>query len=235
MTNDQAPMTKECPRSNDQGKPMAATRSTRQCFAHWTLVILWSLVIGTWSFLTTGCQQQMADQPSYGPLESSAFFADGQASRPVVPGTVARGQLRDDPHLYEGITGKNDKGEKQYVTEFPFPVTREVLIRGQERFNIFCSVCHGREGKGDGIVVERGFTRPPAYFPVPERRQDGVSRGYKPTGKEVPLTETPVGYFFDVITNGYGAMPDLASEVPVNDRWAIIAYIRALQEAGRKE
>ncbi len=177
----------------------------------------------------------MADQPSYEPLEASRFFADGQASRPVVLGTVARGQLRDDRHVFTGVTGNNDKGGKQYAAEFPFLVTPELLDRGQRRFNIFCSVCHGREGKGDGIVVERGFTRPPAYFPVPEQKQDGLARGYKPNGKDVPLIDAPVGYLFEVITNGYGAMPDHAVEVAVTDRWAIVAYIRALQEAGRKE
>ncbi len=177
----------------------------------------------------------MAEQPSLEPLEPSGFFADGQSSRPVVPGTVARGQLRDDAHFFAGTVGPAEKGEKKYAAEFPFPVTRELLARGRERFNICCSVCHDRAGTGNGIVVQRGFTRPPAFFPVPEARQDGLARGYKPGGKDVPLAQTPVGYLFEVITNGYGAMPDYAAEVPVHDRWAIIAYIRALQEAGKKE
>src|SRR5262245_3514241 len=179
MTNDEARITKECRMTNDRTAPAARAQAPfgheammsgafhftqgvpRIC--HWCFVILSSFVLRHSSFpllalvALPGCQQQMADQPSYGPLQASRFFADGQASRPVVPGTVARGQLRYDPHLFEGIIGKNAKGEKQFVTEFPFPVTREVLLRGQERFKIYCSVCHGREGKGDGMVVQRGF------------------------------------------------------------------------------
>jgi hypothetical protein len=146
----------------------------------------------------------MHDAPSYDPLQQTDFFANGAASRPLVANTVARGQLREDEHLYTGkITG-------QVANEFPMPVTREVLDRGQERFNVYCSPCHGRTGLGDGMIVQRGFRQPPSYH-------------------EERLRNAPVGYFFDVMTNGFGAMQDYASQVTVPDRWAIAAYIRALQ------
>jgi len=151
-----------------------------------------------------GCRQDMHDQPRYEPLEASDFFADGRASRPIVEGTVARGQLREDSLLY---TGKVDGKDSEV---FPFPVTEEVLQRGRERYDIFCSPCHGRTGEGDGMVVQRGYRRPTSFHMA-------------------TLRGAAVGHFFDVMTNGWGAMPDYASQVPVNDRWAIAAYIRALQ------
>lgn len=151
-----------------------------------------------------GCRQDMHDQPKYEALEASAFFPDERASRQLVPGTVARGQLRDDPHLYEGkIAGKP-------AEMFPFPVTLQVLQRGQERYNIYCTPCHDRLGNGEGMVVRRGFRRPPSYH---------IDR----------LRQAPPGYFYDVITNGFGAMQDYAAQIPVADRWAIVAYVRALQ------
>ncbi|MCS6926549.1 MAG: cytochrome c [Candidatus Binatia bacterium] len=154
--------------------------------------------------LLVACQQEMATQPSYRPLEPSTFFADGRAARPLVPGTVARGQLKTDTHFYAGqVNG-------QFVDTFPFPVTRAVLERGQERYNIYCSPCHGRVGDGEGIVVHRGFQRPASFH---------IDR----------LRQAPVGYFFHVITNGFGAMYDYAARIKPADRWAIIAYIRALQ------
>jgi len=146
----------------------------------------------------------MHDQPKYESLEASAFFPDGRASRPLVPGTVARGQLREDPHLNEGkIAGKP-------AETFPFPIDLKILERGRQRYNIYCSPCHDRLGNGDGMVVRRGFRRPPSYH---------IER----------LRQAPPGYFYDVITNGFGAMQDYAAQVPVRDRWAIVAYIRALQ------
>jgi mono/diheme cytochrome c family protein len=154
--------------------------------------------------LTTGCRQQMGDQPRYKPLAASDFFTDGSSARPLVEGAVARGQLRTDQEFYTGKLGK------ELVKTFPFPVTRAVLERGRQRFDIFCSPCHGRLGNGDGIVVQRGLRAPPSYH---------IDR----------LREAPPGHFFDVITNGFGAMASYASRVPVPDRWAIIAYIRALQ------
>ncbi len=155
-------------------------------------------------FLAAGCRQDMHDQPRYKPLAASTFFADGRSARPLVPGTVTRGDLRDDEYFY---TGKSDG---MLVDKFPFPITREVLLRGQERYNIFCSPCHDRVGNGQGMIVQRGFRRPPSLH---------IDR----------LREAPVGYFFNVITNGFGAMYDYGDRVPPQDRWAIIAYIRALQ------
>jgi mono/diheme cytochrome c family protein len=152
----------------------------------------------------TACTQKMADQPRYNPLTASDFFPDGMSARPLADGTVARGHLRNDELFYTGRSGKI------LATTFPFPVTREVLDRGRERFDIFCAPCHGRLGKGDGIVVQRGMRAPPSYH---------IDR----------LREAPPGHFFDAITNGFGAMASSASRIPPRDRWAIIAYIRALQ------
>ena len=155
-----------------------------------------------------GCRQDMHDAPSYDPLQATTFFANGAASRMLVANTVPRGLLREDTHLNEG------KVDGQLATTFPMPVTAEVMARGQERFNVFCSPCHGRTGSGNGMVVQRGFRAPPSYH-------------------EDRLRNAPVGYFFDVMTNGFGAMQDYASQVPVADRWAIAAYIRALQLSQR--
>ncbi len=155
-------------------------------------------------FLAGGCRQEMADQPSYRPFQPSAFFEDGRSARPLVPGTIPRGYLRTDASFYTGKSG----GE--FVETFPFPITRAVLERGQERYNIFCAPCHDRVGSGQGMIVQRGFPRPTSYH-TPR------------------LREAPVGYFFEVITNGFGKMYDYASRIPPRDRWAIVAYIRALQ------
>ena len=146
----------------------------------------------------------MQDQPKYIPLRPSSFFADGRSARPLPEGTVARGQLRADKVFY---TGKNGD---QFVDQLPFPLTRDVLERGQERFNIYCSPCHGRLGNGLGMIVRRGLKRPPSYH---------IDR----------LRQVPVGYFYDVITNGFGAMQDYSSQVVPRDRWAIASYIRVLQ------
>lgn len=151
-----------------------------------------------------GCRQQMADQPRYDPLEASTFFKDGQSARPLPPGTVARGELRLDAHLYQGIVGGVP------AKSFPFPVTLAVLQRGQERFNIYCAPCHSRTGDGDGMIVRRGLTRPPSFHS--ER-----------------LREVPPGHVFRVISEGLGAMPNYRQQIPPDDRWAITAYIQALQ------
>lgn len=181
------------------------------------------------------CQQEMATQPAPRPLASSDFFADGRASRPVVPGTVARGQERLDTALE---TGRDDDGK--VVTLFPFEMTRPVLERGKQRYEIFCSVCHGLTGHGDGRIVKRGFTSPPDYV-------TGLSRAYQLKGQkvqgqevvtrkqELKLVDVPVGHVFEVITKGYGAMPDHAAQIPVRDRWAITGYVRALQYAQSPE
>ncbi len=150
------------------------------------------------------CRTDMHVQPRYSPLDSSDFFEDGRSARPAVPGTVARGHLRIDQHFYTGKVNGNA------VDTFPFPVTRQVLERGRERFNIFCTPCHGYTGEGRGMIVQRGFPPPPSYH---------IER----------LREAPVGHFYDVMTNGYGAMYSQASRVAPEDRWAIAAYIRALQ------
>ncbi len=151
-----------------------------------------------------GCRQDMHNQPKFIPLRESDFFADRRSERPLVEGTVARGDVERDDLLYTGKVSGQDS------TVFPFPVTWDVMKRGQERFDIFCSPCHGRTANGDGMVVRRGFRAPPSFH---------IDR----------LREATVGHFFDVITNGFGAMPDYRDQVPVRDRWAIIAYIRALQ------
>jgi mono/diheme cytochrome c family protein len=169
------------------------------------------------ALLLAGCSQQMAEHAGYKPLTRDDFFADRRSSRPVVEGTVARGQLRIDSALY---TGKGEDGKD--VTEFPFEMTKEVLARGKQRYEIFCSVCHGMTGQGDGRIVQRGFTKPPSY-------SAGLSRAAKFKGKDIPLVDMPVGHYFDTITRGYGAMPDLNTQIPVRDRWAIVGYVRALQ------
>ena len=153
-----------------------------------------------------GCRQDMHDAPRYDPLEASVFFADGKSARTLVANTVPRGQIREDRHMYEGVV------DGRPAETFPMPVTADVMRRGQERFNVFCSPCHGRTGEGNGMVVQRGFRQPPSYH------QDR-------------LRNAPVGYFFDVMTRGFGAMPDYATQIPVSDRWAIAAYIRALQRS----
>lgn len=154
--------------------------------------------------LLAGCRQDMHDQPKFKPLAESDFYADLRSERPQVEGTVARGQLHEDAYFYSGKIGANPG---DYM---PFPVTAEVLARGQERFNIYCSPCHSRLGDGNGMIVQRGYRRPPSYH---------IER----------LRKAPLGYFFDVITNGFGAMPPYADQIPPRDRWCIISYVRALQ------
>jgi mono/diheme cytochrome c family protein len=151
-----------------------------------------------------GCRQDMHDQPKYRGLRPSAFFADGSSARPLVEGTVARGTLQEDEAFFTGMVNKVP------VKEFPFPIDQQVLDRGQERYNIYCTPCHGRTGAGNGMVVQRGFRQPPSYH---------IDR----------LRQADVGHFFDVMTNGFGAMPDYRTQISPRDRWNIVAYIRALQ------
>ena len=153
---------------------------------------------------TLACRLDMHDQPRYKPLAKSDFFDDQRAARPLVPGTVARGHLQEDPVFDTGKAGT------EFTPVLPMPVTMDLLRRGQLQFQAYCSPCHGRTGRGDGMVVQRGFKKPPSFH---------VDR----------LRQTPVGYFYDVITNGFGAMSDYAAQVPPRDRWAIVAYVRALQ------
>ena len=156
--------------------------------------------------LLTGCRLDMQVQPRYNPYDPSEFFADGRSERPPVAGTVARGEVIGGPGEVV-LTGMLNGKE---VDAFAFPVTRAVLDRGRERYNIFCTPCHGWTGDGDGIIVQRGFRPPPSYH---------IDR----------LRQAPVGHFFGVITNGFGAMYPYGYRILPRDRWAIIAYIRALQ------
>ena len=153
---------------------------------------------------TAGCRQDMHIQPYYRPLAKSDFFNDDRSARLPIDGTVARGDLRDDAYLYTGKIG-NAPGDFM-----PFPVTAEVIARGRERYNITCAVCHGRVGDGNGFIPTRGFRQPPSFH---------IDR----------LRKAPIGYFFDVDTNGFGVMPDYAAQVAPRDRWCIAAYIKALQ------
>ena len=167
------------------------------------------LILGAALLLTAGCRQDMHQAPSHQPLEASDFFADGMASRPLVEGTVPRGQLRDDPHLYEAIDADGLPAES-----FPFEISHGVLRRGQDLYNAFCTPCHDRVGDGNGIVVQRGYRQPASLH-------------------EERLLNAPLGYYFDVITHGFGVMPGYARQIQTRDRWAIVAYIRALQLSQR--
>ena len=166
--------------------------------SNFTLAILAATV------LVAGCRQDMHDAPRYEAFEANSTFADNRASRTAPTGTVARGWLRDDEALYTGkIAGLP-------VDEFPFAIGREELVRGQQRFNIYCTPCHGRLGDGNGMVVSRGLRQAASYH------QDR-------------LRQEKLGYFYDVITNGFGAMQGYAEQIPVRDRWLIVAYVRTLQ------
>lgn len=156
------------------------------------------------ALVSTGCRQKMAEQPYYDPYEPTEFFPDGLSARQPVAGTVPQGHLNEDEHLH---TGKLD-GE--LVTTYPFEITGEVLERGRERYDIYCSPCHGQAGLGNGIVVRRGYRTPPSFL-------------------DPNLVAMPVGHYVDVMTNGFGAMPPYAAQVKPRDRWAIAAYIQALQ------
>jgi len=163
---------------------------------------LLALLAGT--LWVVGCRQDMHNQPRYKPLAATPFFGDGRSERPTIEDTVARGQLHLDQARYTGKENGKD------ISYFPIQITRADVARGQERFNIFCSPCHGRLGDGHGMIVSRGLRQPPSYH-------------------DPRLVNAPVGHFFDVMTNGYGAMYSYASRVPVDDRWRIASYIRALQ------
>ena len=163
------------------------------------------LCLGALTILV-GCRNDMHDQPRFKPLAKSDFFADLRSSRAPVEGTVARGDLREDSYFYTGKIGANPG---DYMPA-EVPVNEETLERGRERFNIYCAPCHSRVGDGNGMLPQRGYRHPPTYH------QDR-------------LRKAPLGYFFDVMTNGFGAMPDYAMQITPEDRWKIVAYIRALQ------
>lgn len=179
-----------------------------------------------------GCRRDMQDQPKMKPFRGTTFFGDGLSSRQPIEGTVPRGFLRTDEPLFTGkkpgaanqalaagqqaqpVQAPGQAGQVDSFPDdidyFPFPITKEIVERGRERYDIFCSVCHGLTGNGDGMIVRRGFRRAASF-------------------NDDRLRQAPVGHFFDAITNGWGAMPSYASQIPVQDRWAIISYIRALQ------
>ena len=151
-----------------------------------------------------GCRQDMHNQPKYRGLRASTFFADGSSARPFVEGTVARGTLQEDEAFFTGKMGAVD------VKELPIAVDAPLVDRGQERYNIFCAPCHDTTGAGNGMVVQRGYRQPPSFH---------IDR----------LRQADAGHFFDVMTNGFGAMPDYKAQIDARDRWAIVAYVRALQ------
>ena len=164
-----------------------------------------SRVLALLALLALGaCRQKMANQPRYDPLEPSDFFSDGMSARPRVAGTVARGEMSDDPFFDSGKRGG------QVADGFPMGVTLELVNRGHERFDIYCAQCHGRVGDGNGMIPSRGYRRPPSFHTE-------------------TLRKAPTGHLFDVMTNGFGAMPPYRNQIPPRDRWAIAAYIRALQ------
>ena len=156
--------------------------------------------------LSTGaCRQDMHDQPKYEPLEKSSFFDDSKSARPLIEGTVAREMPPEMTAFYTGRTP-----DDEFLTELPADLSRELLDRGRTRYDAFCAPCHGRTGDGLGMIVQRGFKQPTSFH-------------------DQRLRESPVGYFFDVVSNGFGQMSSYASQIPVEDRWAIAAYIAALQ------
>jgi len=154
--------------------------------------------------LGAGCRQDMQNQPKYKPLRESAFFADHRTSRPAIEGVVPRGPMRTPDAFYTG------RADGQLVKTMPVTLDAALVARGQQRFNIYCSPCHGRTGQGNGMIVQRGFKQPPSFH---------IDR----------LREQVDGYFFDVMTNGFGQMPTYAQQIAERDRWAIVAYVRALQ------
>jgi mono/diheme cytochrome c family protein len=156
----------------------------------------------------SGCRQDMHNQPKYRPLRAAEFFRDGSSARPPIEGTVARGTLQEDEAFFTGKVGSTA------VTELPFAVDEQVLDRGEQRYNIYCAPCHDATGTGRGMVVQRGYRQPPSLH-------------------DERLRIAPPGHYFDVMTNGFGAMPDYRAQITPRDRWAIVAYIRALQLAHR--
>lgn len=189
--------------------------------------LLWITILAV-ILVSVGCRYDMQDQPRYKAYKESNFFADKKAMRDLPEGTVPRGFLREDKAFYTGkketsgsantapAAPQNVQGSTlvaefpDAVTEFPIPVTKELIDRGEQRYKIFCIVCHGPLGYGDGMIVRRGYPQPPTYH-------------------DDRLRNAPVGHFFDVMTNGWGKMNPYASQIPPADRWAIVAYIRALQ------
>ena len=188
--------------------------------------LLWTVMIAI-VLAGVGCRYDMQDQPRFKAYKENPFFNDRRASRDLPEGTVARGMLRENKALYTGKKeNANPNAPVQTTTdatgntlvasfpndieEFPVPVTKELIDRGEQRYKVFCIVCHGPVGNGDGMIVRRGFSKPPTYH-------------------DDRLRNAPVGHFFDVMTTGWGKMNSYASQIPVADRWAIVSYIRTLQ------
>lgn len=197
---------------------------------------LWWIALSSCSFCLPACQQKMADQPSIRPYQTSSFFSDKQASRQLIAGTIARGHLKIDQHLFTGQKDPESKDFAQtaglvanaaannwstlgssvivplsyHVTKFPFPVTKEVLNHGRNRYMIYCVVCHDPLGSGRGMIPARGYTLPPSFH-------------------NDRLRKVAVGHLFQVISKGYGSMPSYKGQITARDRWAIISYVRALQ------
>ena len=211
-----------------KSEQMIATKRHRK-FGAAFCASLWLILI------CVGCRRDMQDQPKIKPLRGSSFFSNGLGSRQPIQGTIPRGYLRENAEFYTGkksgsnsATANATPAQQQIaapqqqppggqansfpddVVDFPIPVTKDVVQRGRDRYNIFCSACHGMTGNGDGMIVRRGFRRAASF-------------------NDDRLRQAPVGHFFDAMTNGWGAMPAYAPQIPVQDRWAIIAYIRALQ------
>lgn len=185
------------------------------------------LLLTAFCLLAVGCRYDMQDQPRYKAYKKSDFFSDGRASRDLPAGTVARGNLREDKIFFTGKKENADPNVQVQTTtdatgntlvssfpndveKMPVEVTKELVNRGQERYNIYCIVCHGPVGAGNGMIVRRGYSQPPTYH-------------------DDRLRNAPDGHFYDVITNGWGKMNGYAAQIPVADRWAIVSYIRALQ------
>jgi mono/diheme cytochrome c family protein len=227
------------------GQWAVGSRNVARRFRMRTVFVL--LLTAHCTLLTISCRRDMQDQPKMKPFRSSTFFRDGLSTRPPVEGTVARGFLKTDTEFFTGkkagqsratastsaeqtpagpqptaaisTVGSQLQGAAAYpddVEFFPIPVTKDTVVRGKERYEIFCSACHGLTGNGDGMIVRRGFRRAASF-------------------NDDRLRQAPVGHFFDAITNGWGAMPSYAPQIPVQDRWAIIAYVRALQLSQQKE
>jgi mono/diheme cytochrome c family protein len=178
-------------------------------------IFIFAFCLLPFALLSSACREDMQNQPKYRPYRQSTFFKDGESGRQPIEGTVARGHLKEDALFYTGKTTGSAPSDaasefQGFTDSFPREVTAETLKRGEERYNIYCAVCHDRSGYGEGMVVRRGYKKPPPFH-------------------SDRLRQAPVGYLFDVITNGFGAMPDYAAQIPPNDRWAIVAYLRALQ------
>ena len=195
---------KSCPVTEHFSRENSSSEKSSVSINRW-----WILAVGAVSLFAAGCRQDMHNQPKFIPQRGTEFFADHRSARPQVENTVARGQLHEDSYFYTGtVLGANGYREEKDL--LPFPATLTVLQKGQERFNVYCTPCHSRVGNGLGAIVQRG---------------------YKPAGNlndQVRRAE-PLSHYFYVMTHGYGAMPDYSAQLAPEERWAVAAYIRALQ------